>query len=56
MTFDERHDHRHLCACARHLVTAPGRGRLALGCAWSRETVGRWQVRWAQPDQQWGCE
>ena len=55
MTYDERHDHRHLCACGAHLVT-PSVSRLPLGCAWHRQVPGRWGVIWAQAERQWGAE
>lgn len=56
MTYDERHDARHLCGCGQHLVTAPPWSRLALGCPWRRQTAGRWGVIWSQPDRQWSAE
>lgn len=51
-TFDDERATRRLCSCGQHYIT----GGAVLGCPWKRETVGRWQCRWAQPDREWGAE
>jgi hypothetical protein len=45
-TFDEKRDAVRLCSCGQHAIS----GAVVQGCPWRREPIGRWGVRWAQPE------